>query len=195
MTIGKVISLALEQLSPKDREFVSTSSTTSNSETTTVLRVQLRGNPVELKNDDGKPAGKKSFPRGIASAFEAPDDEEYFLQSVRVHGARYGYPRPPDEDFHVSICDKDFKLIATFSFPYSKFKRAAPHWVSLPVKPTEVPKKFVICLDFNAKRTKGVYVSHDAEGQSLVGLPDKPAGAFTAGDWMVRPRLDTLKPR
>ena len=52
---------------------------------------------------------------------------------------------------------------------------------------------FYICLDFNAERTKGVYVSHDAEGESLVGLPNKPAGRFTGGDWMIRVKVDRLK--
>jgi len=79
--------------------------------------------------------------------------------------------------------------------PYSKFKRGDPGWVSLRVKPTEVPKEFVICLNFNPERTKGVYISHDAEGKSLVGLPGKPAGTFTGGDWLIRPRVDTMKVR
>jgi RNA polymerase sigma-70 factor (ECF subfamily) len=153
----------------------------------------LSGEPKELKKDDGKPAGQKSFPMGIAAGFEAPGDA-CFLTSIRIHGGRYGYPQPPKEDFHVSLCDKKFKLIADFKFPYSKFKRADPEWVSLRLKPTKVPKEFVICLNFNAERTKGVYVSHDAEGVSLVGLPNKPAGQFKGGDWMIRPQLDTLKP-
>ncbi len=58
---------------------------------------------------------------------------------------------------------------------------------------TEVPKDFVICLDFNPGSTKGVFVSHDKEGKSLVGKPKKKAGAFTGGDWMVRVSLDRLK--
>ena len=161
---------------------------------TTVTVGQLTGDPQELKNDDGKPAGKKSFPRGIASAFKVPGDG-YHLISVRIHGSRYGYPRPPEEDFHVSLCDNEFNLISDFSFPYSKFKRGKQDWVSLRVKPTAVPKEFVICLNFNPERTKGVYVSHDGEGRSLVGLPGKPAGAFTGGDWMIRPRVDTIKPK
>ena len=55
------------------------------------------------------------------------------------------------------------------------------------------PKDFVLCLNFNPTGTKGVYVSHDAEGKSLVGLPGKPGGSFTGGDWMIRAVTDKLK--
>ena len=55
--------------------------------------VDVRDGQVRLKkaNDDGKPAGKKGFPRGHASAFEAPEGA-WYLTSVRLHGARYGHP-------------------------------------------------------------------------------------------------------
>ncbi len=191
---GKVINVELARLSADDQEFVrSTSGDSSGSKARTVAPDALTGKPTELKNDDGKAAGKKSFPMGIASAFEAPADEGCFITEVRIHGGRYGYPQPPKEDFHITLCDPDFNPIADFPFPYSKFKRTDPEWVTLKVKPTEVPKNFVICLDFKAERTKGVYVSHDAEGKSLVGLPKKKAGGFTGGDWMVRASLDRLK--
>ena len=54
----------------------------------------------------------------------------------------------------------------------------------------KVPKKFVICVNFNPTRTKGVYVSHDAQGTGLVGLPGKPAGSFTGGDWLIHVTVD-----
>ena len=192
-TDGKVIVIDLERLSSADQEFLRSGAGASGSEAAKTATVsQLTGKPKELKLDDGKAAGKKSFPRGIAAAFEAPD-EGYYLVSVRIHGGRYGYPQPPKEDFHVSLCDEDFNLIADFKFPYSKFRRADPKWVKLSLKPTLVPRKFVLCLNFNPERTKGVYVSHDAEGESLVGLPKKKAGKFTRGDWLIRPSLDQLK--
>ncbi len=149
------------------------------------------GEARELALDDGTPAGKKSMTRGHALMFKSPAGE-WYLTSVRVHGARYGMPRPPEEDFHVTLCDRNFKPIKDFAFPYSKFKRAEKsEWVTLRMEPTKVPAKFVICLNFDAERTKGVYVSHDAEGDSLVALPDQPNGIFTGGDWLIRP---TLKP-
>lgn len=191
---GKVIDVALDRLSADDQEHVrSVSGESRESKAKTVSPGELTGKPVELKNDDGKAAGKKSFPMGIASAFEAPEGQACFITEVRIHGGRYGYPQAPKEDFHITLCDKDFNPIADFPFPYSKFDRSDPKWVALKVKPTELPKDFVICLDFKAEKTKGVYVSHDAEGKSLVGLPKKPAGSFTGGDWMVRVSVDHLK--
>lgn len=194
LTNGKVIVVELERLSADDQEYVrSQSSAPGKPKARTVAISALTRKPTELKNDDGKPAGKKSFPLGIASAFETPGDEEYFLTQVRIHGGRYGYPKPPKEDFHVTLCDPDFNPIADFPFAYSKFHYGDPKWVTLRVKPTEVPKKFVICLDFKPESRKGVFVSHDKEGKSLVGRPKKRAGAFTGGDWMVRASVDRLK--
>jgi len=194
LTDGKVIAVELERLSADDQEYVrSKSGATGARKARTVAPNALTRKPTELKNDDGKAAGNSSFPLGIASAFEAPGDEEYFLTQVRIHGSRYGYPKAPKEDFHVTLCDSDFNPIADFPFAYSKFTRSDPKWVTLRVKPTEVPKKFVICLDFKPERTKGVRVSHDKEGKSLVGLPKKRAGGFTGGDWMVRASVDRLK--
>jgi hypothetical protein len=190
-TNGKVITVELERLSSADQQYVrELGSGEAGPKTATVS--QLTGEAEELANDDGDPAGKKSLPRGIAAAFKAPEGEQYFT-SVRIHGSRYGSPQPPKEDFHVTLCDSDFKPIADFDFPYKKFDRGDPEWVALRVKPTQVPEEFVICLNFAPTQTKGVFVSHDAEGKSLVGLPDKPAGAFTGGDWMVRVTLDQLK--
>lgn len=191
---GKVIDVDMRKLSADDQEYVrSASDGPGSSKARTVSPSAVTGKPEELKNDDGKAAGKKSFPMGIASAFEAPKDAGCFITEVRIHGGRYGYPQPPKEDFHVTLCAPDFNPIADFPFPYSKFARSDPKWVTLKVKPTEVPKNFVICLDFKPERTKGVFVSHDAEGKSLVGLPKKKAGYFTGGDWMVRVSLDRLK--
>ena len=36
----------------------------------------------------------------------------------------------------------------------------------------------MICVNFKPTQSKGVFVSHDAKGESLVGLPGKPAGTF-----------------
>ena len=190
---GKVIAVELSRLSADDQEYARSKSVVPGaSKVRTASPGELARKPTELKNDDGKAAGKKSFPRGIASAFEAPE-EECFLTEVRIHGGRYGYPQAPKEDFHVTLCDPDFNPIADFAFPYSKFTRSEPKWVTLKVKPTEVPKNFVICLNFKPASTKGVFVSHDKEGKSLVGLPKKKAGSFTGGDWMVRASVDRLK--
>ncbi len=193
---GKVINVPLKRLSANDQAVARAAGDGSGAgKGRTAAPNDLARKPVEIKNDDGMAAGKKSFPMGIASAFEAPGDGCYITQ-VRIHGSRYGQLPPPKEDFHITLCDTDFKPIADFPFAYSKFAHASQipsKWVTFRVKATEVPKKFVICLDFKAERTKGVYVSHDKEGKSPVGLPNKKAGSFGGGDWMVRVSLDRLK--
>jgi len=153
---------------------------------------KLSGKPTELTHDDGSAAGKSSMAGGgHAVRFEAPGDG-WYVTSVRIHGARYGYPAPPKEDFHVWLCDESFKTIADFPFPYAKFERASPKWVTLKVKPTRLPAKFIACVGFNPTATKGVYVSYDAEGsgQSLVGLPGDGPSPFRKGDWLIRVKID-----
>ncbi|HBO45797.1 MAG TPA: hypothetical protein DD670_18120, partial [Planctomycetaceae bacterium] len=94
---------------------------------------------------------------------------------------------PPREDFHVTVCDLDYEPLAEFAFRYSTFKRTSEQtWVALKTKPTELPKEFILCVDFKAEATKGVYVSHDGEGTALVGRPNQPAGTFSGGDWLIR---------
>jgi len=136
-----------------------------------------------------KPAGKKSFPRGHAVLFEAPEGD-WYLTAVRIHGARYGRPAPPPEDFHITLCDEHFKQLVDFPFGYKLFANGKFKWVTLKVKPTKVPAKFVLCAGFSAERTKGVFVSHDDRGEALVGLPNRPAGQFTGGDWLIRAKVD-----
>ena len=83
--------------------------------------------------------------------FESPEGV-WYLTSIRIHGARYGYPQPPNEDFHVTLCDKNYKPIKDYTFPYAAFERKSePDWVTLKLEPAKVPEKFVICLNFNAE--------------------------------------------
>jgi len=54
----------------------------------------------------------------------------------------------------------------------------------------DMPQTFWVVLEFNAERTKGVYVSFDTSTggeHSMVGLPGREAAkASTGGDWMIR---------
>jgi RNA polymerase sigma factor (sigma-70 family) len=145
----------------------------------------------ELALDDGEMTGKKSIAGGgHAVRFEAPG-EGWTLTAVRLHGSRYGYPEPPDEDFKVFLCDEKFQPIAEFKFPYSTFERGEPEWMTLDVKPTKVPRTFIVGFNFNPTATKGVYVSHDKEGsgRSFVGLPKQKARPFKQGDWLIRAKV------
>ncbi len=150
-----------------------------------------KDNARELSFDDGKMKGRKSIAGGgHAVRFEAPG-ESWALTAVRVHGSRYGYPRPPQEDFKIFLCDDQWKPIAEFAFPYSKFERGDPKWVTFDVKPTKVPKTFILGVDFNPTQTKGVYLSHDSQGSghSIFGLPGEQSRPFEQGDWLLRAKV------
>jgi len=161
----------------------------------TADRKDLAGQPLELAHDDGRQAGKRSIAgSGHAVRFTVPGSS-WYLTSVQVYGSRYGYPAPPREDFHVWLCDSDFKVIADFPQPYSKFRRGNPRWVNLSMQPTSVPSEFVICVAFNPTGTKGVYVGHDKSPSrnSFTGLAGQEGKPFSRGDWMIRVRLDQLR--
>ncbi|HUU21236.1 MAG TPA: hypothetical protein VM389_01755, partial [Phycisphaerae bacterium] len=89
----------------------------------------LTGEPIEHARDDGAAAGAGSI-AGSAHAvrFSVQGDSGY-LTGVRIHGSRYGSPRPPREDIHVWLCDKDHKAVADFPFPYATFARGPAEWV------------------------------------------------------------------
>ncbi len=118
---------------------------------------KLSGKTHELAHDDGKSAGQNSLAGGgHAVRFEAPNDSSY-LTEVRIYGARYGMPAPPKENFHVWLCDKDFKVIADNQFPYSKFPRGNPRWVDLKTKSTRVPREFIVCAGFQSHGHQGSF--------------------------------------
>lgn len=155
----------------------------------------LTGKPVELAADDGKPAGRRSIAGSGHAVRQAAGAPDLYLTAVKVYGARYGRRRPPEESFHVWLCDRDFKAIADFPFPYATFPYGRPRWVTLTVKPTNVPREFIVCVGFNPTATKGVFVYYDAAGsrRSLTGLPGRGGRKFDRGDWLLRVCVDQLK--
>jgi RNA polymerase sigma-70 factor (ECF subfamily) len=148
-----------------------------------------------LMYGDGKPDGKKSLGgSGELIKFSLPTGKEK-VKGIKIYGSRYGYPKPPDEDFVVYILSEDMKdIVHTEKAPYKLFERGENKWVEVKFKkPVEVPTPFGICLDFNAQQTKGVYVSYDTStgGQfSKIGLPDSEIKDVRfGGDWMIQVEL------
>ena len=150
---------------------------------------------VILKYDDGTPEGKRSIAgTGEMIRFELPDSTLLF-GGLRLHCGRYGYPKAPDENVKISIVSEDeSEVLHTELVPYAKFKRGECEWTKIPFKkPVTVPKTFWVIVDFNAERTKGVYVSFDTSSggkYSKVGSPgseSKPVN--TGGDWMIQALL------
>ncbi|MFN0054262.1 MAG: hypothetical protein ACKV0T_18965 [Planctomycetales bacterium] len=144
-------------------------------------------------NADGKPAGKKSLGGSGQMVQLELSPENRTLTGIEVHGSRYGTANPPNEKFLIYILSADqSEIIATRMAPYSLFERGDEKWVSIPFdKPIEAPADGWIVVDFRAGRTKGVYVSYDAEGsgeRSRTGLPGMEAKKPDfVGGWMIRP--------
>jgi hypothetical protein len=149
---------------------------------------QLKTPPKELAKDDGVSAGKSSVAgSGHAVRFDAPGTNSY-LSAVRVFGSRYGQSQPPRENASIWLCDAGFMKIAEFPCPYASFARGQPKWVTIPVKPTQVPQEFVVCVGFNPTGTKGVFVHYDGGGSraSFLTLPRGKGRPFDKGDCMIR---------
>ena len=186
---GKIASVPLDQLCKDDQEFVAQQGGAKSEGEKPEAR-----ETIELKHDDDKMAGKRSIAGGgHAVKFEVDNDSSY-VTSVSLHGSRYGEARPPKESFSVWICDENFKQIAKFKFPYSSYTRSNPVWKSFSIRPTKVPKKFIVCFGFNPHQTKGVYVSYDGgkSETSLVGVPGRghDPDPFTEGNWMIRCKVE-----
>jgi RNA polymerase sigma-70 factor (ECF subfamily) len=123
-------------------------------------------------------------------AFERPPGQGAVV-AVQIFASRYGYPQPPDEDFHLYLLNQQREIIKDLTFPYSTVKRTtAMNWYTLPVPAVEVPERFYVALSFNPHRTKGIYLGYDKDvdqSHSYVGLPST---GFTkvpdVYDWMVR---------
>ena len=127
---------------------------------------------------------------GHAIAFERPDAAKY-LCAVQLFAVRYGLPKPPDEDFHLYLLDEKMKILKDFPYHYGTIPRKGGlRWHTLPILPTETPKRFFIAFSFNPHETKGIYLGIDKnvkEVHSYVGLPDEGYEKVTEGyDWMVR---------
>jgi len=147
--------------------------------------------PASLRYGDGSPDGKKSLGgSGEMIQFTLPTSKAK-LSAIRVHGARYGTPAPPVEDFVVFILSEDMsQVVYQQGAPYSLFDRGESKWVDVILgQPVTVPKTFWVVLDFKAEQTKGVYVTYDTSTggkysqQGLPGRQGKPVSF--GGDWMI----------
>ena len=161
---------------------------------TALVAVSALAAPTILKYGDGKADGKKSLGgNGEMIKFTLPSGPGLMkkVEGLRIHGSRYGYPKPPKENFYIFIMNEDSEIVHTETAPYSLFERGKEKWVKVRFKkPVSVPTVFWVVLDFKAHQTKGVYVSYDTStgGQdSKIGLPrKKPRDVDFKGDWMIQ---------
>ena len=145
-----------------------------------------------LKYGDGKADGRKSISgTGEMIRFTLPNRTQK-LRNLKIHCARYGYPQAPDEDVVITIVSEDgSEVVHTEFVPYATFKRGESRWTSVRFKEeVTVPETFWVIMEFNAERTKGVYVSYDSStdgSHSKIGTPGGERKNVTfAGDWMVQ---------
>jgi len=114
------------------------------------------------------------------------------LKGIRIHCARYGAPKTPDEFVAISIVSADeTHLVHAESVPHAKFERGKSRWIAIKFEePVKVPGKFWLIVDFDAERTKSVYVSYDTSTggmHSRTGVPGEKSKAVSfPGDWMVQ---------
>jgi hypothetical protein len=150
-----------------------------------------KASPERISHNDGTAEGKKSV-AGAAEflSFTLPN-EGAKVAAIRVHGARYGTPQPPEEDFSIYFLNKDLsQTLATKTAPYGRFKRGPESWVEIKFpEPVEVPSDFWVGVDFHAEQKKGIYLSVDKStdgSHSRVGQPGKTIRpANIGGDWMI----------
>ena len=185
---GKTVAVPLDRLSKEDQVFVAKQS-----------KVQApAAKPVsyearELSHDDGQSAGQSSMAGGGHAVKFKVDGDSNYVTSVSLFGSRYGYPKPPPEKFRVWICNAQFRPIATFRFPYSAYVRGDAVWKSFNIRPTKVPKEFIVCFGFNPQQTKGVYVNYDGKPSetSLIGVPGENGPTpFAKGNWLIRCKVE-----
>ena len=148
------------------------------------------GAPQVLMYDDNLANGKRSI-AGESEIIEftmpAACSE---ITSVQLHGSRYGYPQPPDEDFTITIASKDGTPVHTELVPYGTFERGPETWAEMKLqKPVKMNGTFLVAFNFNAWQTKGVYVSYDSSQgcqHSYQGSIRNKKRAETGGEWMIR---------
>src|SRR4051812_30566208 len=105
-----------------------------------------------LSYGDRTPDGKRSLGgSGEMIEFTLPGDGPK-VAGVRIHGARYGLPDPPDERFLIFFLNEDrTEVVGTQMAPYSLFERGAERWVEVHFpRPVAVPRRFWVALDFRA---------------------------------------------
>lgn len=144
-----------------------------------------------VNHGDDKPDGKKSIARtGVIIRFSLPNEGQK-LRGLKMHCARYGYPQAPKENVKITIVDEDGKTVHAEPVPYATFKRGESKWTNVRFKDEiKVPKTFSAIVEFNAERTKGVFLSYDTNTggkHSKTGVPGGVAKAVSfKGDWMIQ---------
>ena len=126
---------------------------------------------------------------GFAVEFERPTDQKSIV-AVKIFAVRYGYPKPPKDDFHIYLLDQDQKVLEQIAVPYAKIERGDLRWYTLDFPAIDLPEQFFVALWFNAEQTKGIYLGMEKSirpTHSFIGLPNKGyQKADPPCEWMIQ---------
>ena len=166
-----------------------------NSVKSRTKKITMAGEPRELAADDDMPAGQVTLlGTGHAVRLDA-QVAGWYLTGVRIHGSRHG-DSSGKKKFNVFVCDEKLNVIAKHEFSPSGFTRGSSKWLTFNMKPTRVPVKFVLCVEFPGNTEDGgVLVTRDGwqSGDSFTGVPGKKSNIPARGDWFIRALLDRPK--
>lgn len=145
---------------------------------------------TRLSYVDDTAESKRSYSdTGFGVAFTRPSKGRY-LVAVQMFASRYGMPQAPQEDFHVYVIGPDKKVIQDVPCPYGLIERGQERWYTIPIPHVEVPEDFLVAFNFNAQRTKGIYLGIDQDVKqthSFTGLPQEGYQPVKEPiEWMVR---------
>lgn len=157
------------------------------------LKAEEKDGALTLSYDEGESDGFLSdCGSGFAVIYKAPEGK-WAMSGVSFFGRRFGSPEPPNEDFSLFICDRDFSVIKEIKKPYGTFDREAPRWYRMDFDPVAVPEVFYVCAYFNANTYKGVYAHKDKDvkrSHSFFAIPYSFVGDVGEEfDWMIRVHL------
>jgi C-terminal processing protease CtpA/Prc len=155
---------------------------------------------LELGHDSGEREGRNSAAgNGHVIELAAPAGH-WWIQSIRIHGARYGGGYDPATTmFSVAICDERLEPLASYECPYELFAAGTFAWVEVPLEPPRpAPRRFKVVVAFDPTQDRGVFVGYAAteESHSGRGLPGGSERALPDDqEWMIRAVLTDTRPR
>jgi len=148
---------------------------------------------VRLAHGHDGAKGKTTYAgRGFGMQFARPDQEDTVI-AIEFHAGRYNAPA---KEFHIYLLGENQEVLKDLAYPIERVEWGSPRWYHFDVPPTEVPKQFMVGLDFNAQQvtegtTRGsIRLSADttvSESHSSIGTPESGYRPLEKkGEWIIR---------
>jgi hypothetical protein len=120
------------------------------------------------RGDDTAKGRTKCGGRGFGVQFTRPDHEDTVI-AVEFRASRYNEPA---KEFHLYVLGENQKILRDLVYPIERIAWGGERWYHFAIPPTEVPKHFMVGLDFNAT---GILLNADptvTESHSSIGTPE-----------------------